>query len=81
MNKFVTYGRSGAKNGEPKAQMRSNPGGKLDPADDVHRRCKKNSPYDLSCISKRTKEGCDSGSEIGIIHSWRDEIGILSWII
>jgi len=41
--------------------MRDNPGGELDSADDVLRRCKK---YSLSvatsipCIDKRTKEGC-----------------------
>jgi len=34
--------------------MRENPvGGELDPADDVRRRCKKNSPSVLSCIGKR----------------------------
>jgi len=37
---------------------RYNPkGGELDPGDDGRRRCKKNHPSVLSCISKRTKEG------------------------
>jgi len=40
----------------------------LDPADDARRRCKKNSPV-LSCIGKRTKQGCDCGSEVGTVHS------------
>jgi len=52
------------------AQMRDNPGGE-DPADDVHRRCKKNSPSVLSCTGKRTREGCDRGSEVGTVHSVR----------
>jgi len=43
--------------------MRKNPGGELDPAEDVRRRCKKNSV--ISCIGKRTREGCDHGSEVG----------------
>jgi len=38
--------------------MRDNPGGELDPAVYVRRRCKNNSSV-LSCIVKRTKEGCD----------------------
>jgi len=43
--------------------MRDNPeGGELDSADDVCRRCKKNSVF--SCIDKRTKDGCDRGSEV-----------------
>jgi len=34
-----------------KGSMRDNSkGGKLDPADDVRRRCKKNSPSVISCI-------------------------------
>jgi len=49
--------------------MRDNPeGGKLDPADDVRRRCMKNSSV-LSCIGKRAKEGCDRGSKVVIVHS------------
>jgi len=57
------------------AQIRDNPeGGELDPADDVCRCCKKNSPYVLSCIGKRTKEGCDRISEVGTVHSgWNGE--------
>jgi len=47
------------------AHMRNNPeGGELDPVDDVRRRCKENSPV-LSCIGKRTREGCDHGIEVG----------------
>jgi len=45
--------------------MQDNPdGGELDPANDVRRCCKKNSSFVLSCIDKRTKEGCDGGSEV-----------------
>jgi len=55
--------------------MRGNPeGGELDLAEDVqfvHRRCKKNS-FVLSCIGKRTKEGCDRGSEVGTADSRRN---------
>jgi len=54
------------------AWVRDNPErGELDPADDVHRRCKKNSSSILSCI-KRTREGCDCGSEVGTAHSKQD---------
>jgi len=54
------------------ARMWHNPeGGNLDPADDVHRCCKKNSLV-LSCIYKRTKESCDHGSEVQAVHSKRD---------
>jgi len=52
--------------------MRDNPGGELDPADDVHRRSK-NSPSVLSCIGKKTREGCNRGSEVGTVHSGRDQ--------
>jgi len=31
--------------------------------------CMKNSPFVLSCIGKRTIEGCDRGSEVGTVHS------------
>jgi len=48
-------------------QVRDNPGGKIDPAD-VRRRCKKNSPSVLSCIGKRTREGCDRGSKVGTVN-------------
>jgi len=44
--------------------MRDNQGGESDPAEGVHRRCKKNFPSFLSCIGKRTKDGCDRGSEV-----------------
>jgi len=51
-------------------QMRNNPeGGELYTADDVRKLCKKNSPSVLSCISKRAREGCDQGSEVGAVHS------------
>jgi len=49
--------------------MRDNPGGELDPAEDVRRRCIKNSPSVLSRIGKRSRKGCDSGSEVGTVHS------------
>jgi len=53
--------------------MRDNPeGSELDPADDVRRRYKKNSPSVLSCIGKRTRKGCDRGSEVWTVHSGRD---------
>jgi len=49
--------------------MQDNPEeGELDPAEGVSRRCKKNSSV-LSCIGKRTKEGCDRGSEGETVHS------------
>jgi len=49
--------------------MRNNQGGgELDPAEGVCRRCMKNSSV-LSCIGKRTKEGCDRGSEVETVHS------------
>jgi len=38
------------------------------PAVDDRRRCKKNSPSILSCLEKRTKEGCDRGSKVGTVH-------------
>jgi len=41
----------------------------LDPAEGVRRRCKKNSPSVFSCIGKRTREGCDRGSEVGTVYS------------
>jgi len=50
-------------------RMRENPEeDELDPADDVRRHCK-NSSSVSSCIDKRTKEGCDHGSEVGTVHS------------
>jgi len=52
--------------------MRDNPGrGESDTAEGVRRRCKKISPSVLSCIGKRTKEGCDRSSVVGTIHSGR----------
>jgi len=54
--------------------MRDNSRGELDPAENVHRRCKKNSSV-LSCIDKRTREGCDRGSEVRTVHSGRDGEG------
>jgi len=44
-------------------------GGELDSAKGVRRRCMKNSPSILSWIGKRTKEGCDRGSEVETVHS------------
>jgi len=38
--------------------------GESGPAEDVRRRCMKNSLSVLSCICKRTKENCDRGSEV-----------------
>jgi len=53
--------------------MQDNPeGDELDPADDVCRRCKKNSSFVLSCIDKRTKEGCDRGSKVETVQNERD---------
>jgi len=53
--------------------MLDNPeGGELDPAEGVRRRCKKNYLSVLLCIGKRTREGCDRGSEVGTVHSRRD---------
>jgi len=46
-------------------------GGELDPAINDRRRYKKNSPSVLSCIGKRTKEGCALGIEVGTIHNGR----------
>jgi len=50
--------------------MRGNPEeGELDPAVDDRRSCRKKSPSILMCLDKRTKEGCDLGSEVGTFHS------------
>jgi len=55
------------------AQMRCNlEGGELDPSEGVRRRCKKNTPSVLTCIGRRTREGCDRGSEVETVHSGRD---------
>jgi len=56
--------------------MRYNPeGDELDPAVDLCKRCKNNSHSVVSCMDKRTKEGCDHGSEVSIIHSRRSGEG------
>jgi len=56
--------------------MSDNPeGGELDPAEGIPRRCKKNSPSVLSCIGKRTREGCDCGSEVDTVRNGRDREG------
>jgi len=71
----VKNGRSSAKDDVPEAQMRDNPGGGvLDPAEDVCWCCKKKSPSVLSCIGKRTGEGCDRGSEVWTVFT-ADEMG------
>jgi len=44
-------------------------GGESDPVEGVHRRCMKNSHSVLSCIGKRTREGCDRGSKVETVHS------------
>jgi len=44
-------------------------GGESDPAEGFRKRCMKNSPSFLSCIGKRTKEGCERGSEVETVHS------------
>jgi len=50
--------------------MWDNPGGgESDPAEGVRRRCMKNSLSVLSCIGKRTKDGCDRGSEVETVHN------------
>jgi len=43
-------------------------GGKSEHAEGVRRRCMMNSSV-LSCIGKRTREGCDRGSEVRTVHS------------
>jgi len=49
--------------------MRDSPGeGEPDPAEGVRRRCIKISSV-LSYIDKRTREGCDRGSEVETVHS------------
>jgi len=63
-------GRNGAEYGALEAQMRdSQGGGESYPAEGVRRRCIMNSPSVLSCIGKRTKKGCDRGSEVETVHS------------
>jgi len=64
----IEAGRSSAKDDAPDVQIRDNTeGGELDPAADVRRHCKRNSSSVLSCIDKRTKEGCDRSSEVGAV--------------
>jgi len=61
--------------------MRNNPGGELDPVEGVRRRCKNYYlllPSYLSCIGKRTREGCDHGGEGGTVHSGRDGEGTVT---
>jgi len=54
--------------------MRDNPErGELDPAEGVRRCCKKNYPSVLSCIGKRTREGCNRGNKSGQFTA--DEMG------
>jgi len=49
--------------------MRENPGGgESDSVEGVRRRCKKYSTSVLSCIGRRTRKGCDRGSEIEAVH-------------
>jgi len=48
-----------------------NPGGELDPAADVRRRCR-NSPSVSSCTDKRTREGYELGSKVGTVHIGQD---------
>jgi len=43
-------------------------GSELDPAESVRRRCEMNSPSVLSCIGKKTREGCDGSSEFETFH-------------
>jgi len=56
--------------------MRDNPeGGESNPAENVCRPYKKNSPSVLSCIDKKTKKGCGYSSEVGTFHNGRNEQG------
>jgi len=56
--------------------MRDNPGGgEVDIAKSARRRCMKNSPSVLFCISKRTRECFDRGSEVWTVHSGWDGEG------
>jgi len=48
----------------------------LDLAVHVCRRCKNSLPV-LSCIDKRTKEGCDRGSLVGTVHSGQGGKGLV----
>jgi len=53
--------------------MRDNPGGELNSAECVRRRCKKNSPSVLSGMGKRTIEDCDLAAKT--VYSGRDGEG------
>jgi len=65
----VENGRSGAEEARRRgSDADSQRGGESDPAEGVCWRCKKNSSV-LSCIGKRTREGCNRGSEVGTVHS------------
>jgi len=58
--------------------MRDNPvGGELDPTEGIRRRCKKHFYFVLNCKGKRTREGCNRGSEVGTVHSRRDGEGLV----
>jgi len=48
-------------------------GCETDPAEGVRRPCMKKSPFVLSCIGKRTREGSDRGSEVETVHT--DKMG------
>jgi len=49
--------------------------GELNPAIIDRRRCMK-SPSILSCIGKKTKDDCDRGSDIGIVHSGQARMAV-----
>jgi len=55
--------RSSTKNGTPE-RLICGTIQEENPAEDVCRRCKKNSPSILSCIGKKI-EGCDRGTKVG----------------
>jgi len=52
-------------------------GGEPDPTDNVYRSCRKDSPFPSTYTDKRTKEGCDHGSEVRTAHSRRKGPGLL----
>jgi len=66
----VKNGRNSAKDGAPeRLGCGTVKEGESYLAEGVRRRCMKDSPSVLSCIGKRTREGCDRGSEVGTVHS------------
>jgi len=69
---MVVLPKMGRRKGSYARQSRK---GELYPAEGVRRRCKKNSPSVLSRIGKRTREGCDRGSEVETVHGGRDGEG------